>query len=563
MSEYYNAMDREHGLGLPASKIGFTAIPNKDQLDELKAKIRLGVSKLELGFMGAGKSSGEAPSPEMYGKEERQAIRELAKVNQVELSTHASFRIAPLSGFSKEGFDETVRKDTVDEVKKAIDFAADVTEGGAVVAHLGEFQRPIFTAGEGKKFTAFEYETGQKDKEGKTITRSEESEATITLADEKTGQVFGIVKKDEPVFLPEFEIDPSTNKPKLKNDNPVVKEREKEHEIEEMSWEGFKKKYNFETDNEAALFVYKARIAEKEAEMEGAIARERYYRDHYYNSPEIKPEEKKEMQNSAQRSIDSLHQQLKRLKEQKEHIKPIEEVGTRKTAQSLAELGMHAWEKEKAKHLQKSLYVAPENIFPETYGGHPDEMKQLVIAGRERMAQMLQQKGYNKNEAEKVAADHIKATFDLGHAYTWKRYFKGSDADFEKWFLKKVDELKEGNILGHIHVTDNFGYHDEHLPPGQGSAPLKKIIEKLKDKKVDFIVEGGRENERVWTESLKEFGSPLYGASRPASGDPWDVIEHSYFGRTAPPYFVVGEPAQEMGERVAKDFSSWAGIPFE
>jgi sugar phosphate isomerase/epimerase len=564
MSDYYNAMDREHGIGLPANKIGFTAIPNKDQLDELKAKIRLGVSKLELGFMGAGKSTGEAPSPEMYGKEERNEIRELAKVNKVELSTHASFRIAPLSGFSKEGFEENVRKDTVDEIKRAIDFAADVAEGGPVVVHLGEFQRPVSVA-EKEKFSGYEYETTLKDAEGKTEIkkRSEEAEATVMLADEKTGRVFGIVKKDQPLFMPEFEKDPKTNKPVLnESGNPAVKGKADEaHTIEKLDWNGFKKKYNFDSDDEAALFVYKVRIGEKEAELEGAIAREKYYKEHYYNN--LPEEEKKKMQAMAQRSIDSYEQQKERVKEEKANIQPISIVGTQKTAQSLAELGMYAIEQEKKKNLDKPLYVAPENIFPETYGGHPDEMKELVIAGRKRMAEMLQKKGYSGETAEKLASSHIKATFDIGHAFTWKRFFNGDDKKFSDWLIKKVEELRDEGVLGHIHITDNFGYHDEHLPPGQGTAPIKEVIDRLKKANVDFVVEGGRENEKVWTEALKEFGSPIYGISRPNKSDPWDVIEHSYFGRTAPPYFVVGEYSQEMGERVAKDFSSWAGIPFE
>ena len=97
---YFNPMDQEGyaDYGTPINEIGVTTAPMKDQLDELKAKIRAGFSKMELGFSGAGKGFGERLTPGSYGKEDREALRELAKINEVELTTHASFNIGPVSG---------------------------------------------------------------------------------------------------------------------------------------------------------------------------------------------------------------------------------------------------------------------------------------------------------------------------------------------------------------------------------------------------------------------------------------------------------------------------------
>jgi len=186
----------------------------------------------------------------------------------------------------------------------------------------------------------------------------------------------------------------------------------------------------------------------------------------------------------------------------------------------------------------------------------------MVQEGRARMVDKLKDKGWGKERATEEAEKHIKATFDIGHANTWRRYFKGSDKEFQGWLMDKVKDLKKSNVLGHVHVSDNFGYYDEHVDPGQGTAPIKEAIEKLKGEGVDFVVETGRQGERALLSAFKEFGSPIYGL-RTGQFDPWDVVENSYFGRTSPPYFLVGEVTQQMGERVSKDFSSWAGIPFE
>ena len=79
--------------------IGVSTAPMKGQLESLKARVFAGANAVELGFSGAGKGSmGQgAPTPGSYGKDEREAMRELAKINEVKLSTHATFST---SGFA-------------------------------------------------------------------------------------------------------------------------------------------------------------------------------------------------------------------------------------------------------------------------------------------------------------------------------------------------------------------------------------------------------------------------------------------------------------------------------
>ncbi|MBT3304258.1 hypothetical protein HN592_04155 [Candidatus Woesearchaeota archaeon] len=576
MADYYHSLDRKEIEGVPLGEIGFSTAPMKDQLDELKAKIRAGVSKVELGFWGKGKGYGENFTPGTYGAEQRKAIKDFAKVNRVELSTHATPNVGPISGFTQQGFKEESRKESVDEIKRAIDFAADVTEGGPVVMHTGEFVRPIFDAGqriEGKdkknKFQGYRYH-GETDKDGNLIQQTEEDQATMYLADELTGQIIDSVKKDQPIFLPIYEKDDDGNIVFEKEENgngdklvPKIKEKPNgEAEIKQYDWQDIEKLKDQSNKKNGTNYgtqewYFQQKIEEKMNEMEGSKA---YYQELLDEKSQFNVSD--ERRKGLKKSIMATDQRIEEMKLMRSHAKPIEKVAIAKSAESLADLGLHAMAKQKSAKLKKDLYVSPENIFPEQYGGHPDELKKMVQEGRARMVDKLKDKGWGKERATEEAEKHIKATFDIGHANTWRRYFKGSDKEFQGWLMDKVKDLKKSNVLGHVHVSDNFGYYDEHVDPGQGTAPIKEAIEKLKGEGVDFVVETGRQGERALLSAFKEFGSPIYGL-RTGQFDPWDVVENSYFGRTSPPYFLVGEVTQQMGERVSKDFSSWAGIPFE
>ena len=65
----------------------------------------------------------------------------------------------------------------------------------------------------------------------------------------------------------------------------------------------------------------------------------------------------------------------------------------------------------------------------------------------------------------------LKLTLDIGHAHIEDR--RGMKAlDFIGTF---------SNRIGHVHVSDNFGKEDNHLPIGTGTIDFPKIIKALKD----------------------------------------------------------------------------------
>jgi hypothetical protein len=242
----------------------------------------------------------------------------------------------------------------------------------------------------------------------------------------------------------------------------------------------------------------------------------------------------------------------------------------------MAELGIYAWQMTEKAHkdfkaekvgfdIKNPIYIAPENLFPETYGSHPEELKKIVINGRKEMEkELVSTFKMDEEKAKKIAKEHIKATFDISHANVWRKYFQSKpgesvesrDKRFNTWLLGETQKLLDDGIIGHIHVSDNFGFHDEHLTAGDGNAPLKEFIKQAKKAGLsEFIVESGSFNPTTsLPDTWMHFDSPVYAMHMPgfnesAWTDPtigatrhgWNNFYRSYFGRTEGPRYVVGE----------------------
>ena len=143
MAEYYNSMDRELGtqsqemkeiqkseaMGVPIEDFGTSTNPFEHQTNALKARIFHGANKVEFSFFGSGKGRKEQSTPGTFGKRERSDMRELAEFNKIETTTHATVGIQGLSGLNMQQgqFSDDQRKQAIDEIKRAVHFAAEAT----------------------------------------------------------------------------------------------------------------------------------------------------------------------------------------------------------------------------------------------------------------------------------------------------------------------------------------------------------------------------------------------------------------------------------------------------
>ncbi len=296
---------------------------------------------------------------------------------------------------------------------------------------------------------------------------------------------------------------------------------------------------------------------------------------------------KKHLDYSKETSL-SQEQQASDAYELMNHIMADRRYALKEAYDSYAEAGLHAWEKTRQVAKQQAegkiggreirpLFVAMENIFPESYGGHPDEIIDLVTGARRSMVEKLRQRGYNDEQARKAAEDHVKGHLDTGHLNMWRKYWsydeksspEENDRKFNAWMLKKVEEMAKQNIIGSVHLTDNFGYQDEHLAPGQGNTPVTEMIKILKQHgyKGPLVVEPGADATTDLSDfhglmkTWRLFGSPVYGLGAglrgPSRQRAWGDVQYGYFGQTQPPYFVFGAYSP------SEDWTLWSGVPME
>jgi len=261
----------------------------------------------------------------------------------------------------------------------------------------------------------------------------------------------------------------------------------------------------------------------------------------------------------------SADAQAKEEEERLRYIKPIEDVGVKRAWDTLASAGLTAMEhtKKNKDKLAEPIFIAPENFMPNQYGSHPDEIRELVLGARKEMKQKLVRKGYSKKDADDLSKKHIKATLDIGHMNLWRQHFERKEGEsiedrdkrFNKWMLSETKKLAKEGIVGHVHLTDNFGYDDEHLTPGQGNVPMKEFIKQMEKEGIDdFIAEPGSFNvETSMHDTWALVNGPVYSFARPGFAS----MRHSHFGYNAPPNYIVG------GYSPSNEWKLWSEVPLE
>jgi sugar phosphate isomerase/epimerase len=603
-----------------------------DVLTGLQADIKAGAKHVELGFVGRGKGSlGQGQTtPEMFDKEKRKEIRRLAKLNDVTVSTHSSVGIQGFTGLDTQNrrFSDTAARETLSEVKRTVDFAGEACGGGAVVVHTGEFPREVseykdFEPPEGIQkeeiIVLVDKETGnfanivnkgdivnaatfQKNEKGQYIdyhgNPTDDLGMRMPVVDEATGQI-QFKEKRWGNFLEEAK--------KKKRDNP---EKYRGFSDSEVAAKDMHIESQMTELERAAPFAHQhlnhhkqlMDRAKKLDELQGFYEKaekswdqtklKRHFQMQYGEGMGYEmavdgtPSEflkKQVTENLLDAKIQlegykGYAKQMEQIRKLKDRVEPISKMGKQRAAENMAEAAMYAIKKEEqlkraGRKDVEPIYIAPENMFPEHgYGAHPEELKKLVLSARRELTKRLRdERNMGKSEAKKVADEHIKATFDIGHANVWRRFFKEEKGEtieqtnerFNEWLLKQVDDLNKNNIIGHAHLSDNFGYQDEHLTLGEGSAPVAEFIQKMKKAglKEPMVVEYGAQAEGesamlgAWS---KMVNSPMYRVD--GIKQTWSDVEHSgYFGRTSSPTFITGNygPSKEWNAW------GWSETPIE
>lgn len=162
---------------------------------------------------------------------------------------------------------------------------------------------------------------------------------------------------------------------------------------------------------------------------------------------------------------------------------PVEKFALEKASETFSNVALKSYEK----YGQEAPILSIENMFAGmAFGLKPDDkegkgipgMNELILETKHRFIDnAIKSKdqgglGISKSEAEKQADRMIGMTLDVGHLNIAKK-LGYKDEDLAKEVAAIAKHVK------HVHLTDNFGYSDSHLPPGMGNVPFKKILEEL------------------------------------------------------------------------------------
>jgi len=176
-----------------------------------------------------------------------------------------------------------------------------------------------------------------------------------------------------------------------------------------------------------------------------------------------------------------------------------------KTKETISNVALNAFKK----FGEKAPIISIENVFPGTVFGTADELAKLVKEAREEFVKKAIKEGISESKAREIAEKMIGATWDVGHINLLRKY------GFPK--EKIAEETKKiAPFVKHVHLTDNFGFEDSHLPPGMGEVPFKEILKELEKagyKGKEIIEAGGFVAQFGVSPTpyiLEALGSPLY-----------------------------------------------------
>lgn len=504
-SNYYHSLDEMHHdepvVPIVSEDSEFRGIKNigpakwltggqADPINGLTAEIRKGASHIEITAPGTGRGDQSNPTFEYFDKGKKEEMRMLAKINKVNITTHSTPSAWGIAGFNGEGFSKQQQQQSITEIKKAIDFAQEVADGGSVVIHTGEFPRPFISK-----------DISQGDYQFRTY-GDEDKDAVFYLVNNKNGKLISSVRKDQFVFKPEQDVN-TDGTPKwlmgsdgqpVKDDItgkeiPVWKWDEKTQAIQtkKMTFQEFSedmKKQNpdLKTDADVARQFF---MEQQQGEISHQLGQAKQFEAEYVHGlkireqilerlnwmkglqektpkeewDKIKPhllqqaammdrrggvlpgeddpikvmnrilvENEKNIAYGREITLSGRRQAQQALEEFQKNVVNMEDYALAQSAKGYTDLAMYAF--DRSKKTSKPIALTLENVYPETYGSTADEIINVVNKTRDEFTRRLMlERKLSKDEAKEAAKNHVKITFDTGHLNMWRKYFQQKEGE--------------------------------------------------------------------------------------------------------------------------------------
>ncbi len=478
------------GYNVSSSKIGAPTKPDTaNQIQHVTQLLNQGIVPIEVG----------AIKPEIFDqipKHHFKEINRMSKLTGADISVHSP--IVEPSGIDKQGYDEGQRKQAEEQLSSVVDKAVEMSDkpGMNVTIHgAGSIPGVEYIKEDGKKkknkFYAVNKETGEirhllKD-EKKFYPSTKDWEKGTDISPERQLKMLNDTEWDNKISqLVHF---------KERADEIISRniDRVPKEVMKEIIMGRRKRKYLKGPERESYDHLRNAQhyLSDAQQNISGLFNKAYQFAD--------SEEDKKRLREAADKfkkkivdpsdvagQSDAISNMINALEEVKPTLfEPVEDFAIDKSSETFSNVALNAYKK----HKDKPPVISIENMFP---GGmafsYGEELNNLVMSSKKKFVDKAVSDGVmSESKAKKVADKMLGVTLDVGHLNMARKH--GFE---EKDLMKEVDKIK-GNVK-HVHLTDNFGSSDAHLPPGMGNVPTKEILEKLdKEGKGDVkkIVEAG------------------------------------------------------------------------
>jgi len=576
---------------IPANQLGLTTDPRMaNQIAALSTALNQGISVMEIGTL----------SPQVFETIPKQHFAEMrrkAKLAGAKLTLHAPIQGTDPSGFGQRGYEEQNRLAVERQLKDVIDKASEIDDKGNIPITIhgsnaaGSNWKYVTENGKRKKkmdmLVAVDRESGQL-----TPIKEESRYYSEPQVDEKTGKVINYGFKEN--YTPkdqletknqttwsntlrtiEFQREYAENA--LKNVHESVQKAILEDNFKELNpnlpeFQSSMKNIRFADEHlhEASKvaqseFSKAYKIAEEtndkeQIELLNKIS-EQYAKD-------LGVEKGKEIPNSYRfpfrktQALGNLVSNLRKIKTPEQFVS-IEDFSVNKASETFANVAMHSYEKKK----DKAPALSIENLYQEMGFSQGDDLRNLVQTSRDKFVKQLQEKKHlSESKAQEVAAKLIGVTFDVGHLNLSKKF-----GFTDKELAKEAKKVKK--YINKVHLTDNFGFNDNHLPPGMGNVPFQALMEAIGEegaKAVKINEVGGwfeHFKSSPFPQMLEAYGSPIYSTGEGPSWSQAGGFQQSYmegYGQMLPstnyqlfgagfsqlPQSLGGQQGQQGGGRV-------------
>ncbi len=609
--EYAGSMDSKYYFSsekLQAGLIGATASPQTpNQIGELTSRLNQGLKVVEIGAMNQ-RLLDQVPLKHFT------EMKRLNKLTGAEATLHAPIQDLDLAGFTQQGWNEYERKESVEKLKSVIDRAHLLNENGntPVTVHAGGFPAQKWQK-EGL------YKGGEIEEKSKPL---QDQKSEMIIVNQDTGQMQSVRYREKDyisgrkvAWTPEYSME-NLNRTSWDDEKLRIMQWKKEmNEVQDRfnnlnmqklellkSAEGKKLLTEKEMMELAALNSEEERVHNYRGETYThirSLAEDMYNRYRKFKTDESEVEKKqhehmfKEVigridedekgvekirdelakNNEKFRKAQSENEIKKSINERKELIKKFDDVSygqseviaraieelpapktwisvdqfaKEKVSSSITEAALYAYKK----YGEKAPIISMENVYPEFPLSRAESLRETIELAKKNFTESLK-KDVGEKKAEEIANKIIGVTWDVGHIYMLKKYGY-SDEDI------KEEAKKISKHVSHIHLTDNFGFEDSHLPPGEGAVNIKEQLKEIEDsmseekkRNIKTIVEAGefvanfKEVPHLY--ALSHLGSPLYSENLgPTWEEVWETQGHymSGFGEIMPQkYFdLYGAP---------------------